>query len=413
MLKVKPQEDYPPEPGCYLIGNSYSPSAVVLLLTTPYGKLPADVDSLPIEAERLVRTAIDVGAALAGTLQTENIGIEKIIANIASNPNIRYIVLCGKEGEGHYPGGTFKALIEKGINEKRTIIGAPSATPYLFNIPIEAIDIFRKQVTLINMIGEENPEVVAKAVWSCYQEEPTEFRGYSIYDPGAYSEEVRSFKLGMKVAHPEMVEEWELDEIIKNIEKEKILEKTGDKSMEGLRTDERSKINAFISKRLLRIAEELRDIAELLSQPALLPEEKERTVTPAIEKISPIAPKIEVEEDEASIYFTNQLRGYNAAFAAFHALKNDMCAAGLNFPLAVNKAIKNLEKLKKDLEISSIPAEKKKEIDLRIDDFLKQTEELPTEPGPYQKTIGNCKIGTGCFAYGSLDIIKLITEPSR
>jgi len=30
------------------------------------------------------------GAALAGTLQTENIGIEKIVANIASNPNIRH-----------------------------------------------------------------------------------------------------------------------------------------------------------------------------------------------------------------------------------------------------------------------------------------------------------------------------------
>lgn len=413
MLKVRPQEDYPPEPGCYLIGNHYSPVAVVVLLATPYGKLPADVDSLPIEAERLVKTAIDVGAALAGTLQTENIGIEKIIANIASNPNIRYIVLCAKEGEGHYPGGTLKALIENGINEKRTIIGAPSATPYLFNIPIEAIDVFRKQVTLINMIGEEDPEIVAKAVWSCYQEEPTGFRGYSLYDPGAYSEEVRSFKLGMKVAHPEMVEEWEVDEVIKNIEKEKVLEKTGGSSMEGLRRDERSKINAFVSKRLLRIAEELRDIAELLGQPLLLPEDKRKTATPSIAEISPIAPKIEIEEDETSLYFTNQLRGYNAVFAAFHALKNDMCGAGLNLPLAVNKAIKNLEKLKKDVKISPIPAAKKKEIDLRIDDFLKQTEGLPTEPGPCQKTIGNCKIGTGCFAYGALDIIKLITEPRR
>ncbi|MEW6408562.1 MAG: tetrahydromethanopterin S-methyltransferase subunit A [Nitrospirota bacterium] len=412
MLKVKLQEDYPPEPGCYLISNHYSPVAVVVLLTAPYGKLPADVNSLPIEAERLVRSAIDVGAALSGTLQTENIGIEKIVANIASNPNIRYIVLCGKEGEGHYPGATFNALIENGINEKRTIIGAPSATPYLFNIPIEAIETFRKQVTLINMVGEEDPEAVAKAVWSCYQEEPTEFRGYHLYDPGAYSEEARSFKLGMKVAHPEMVEEWELDEIVKDIEEGKALEKTGGKPMEE-RRDERSKIDAFVSKRLIRIAEEIRDIAELLGQPALSLEEKRMPVTPAVAEISPIVPKIKIEGDEASIYFTNQLRGYNAVFAAFHALKNDMCVAGLNLPLAVNKAIKNLEKLKRDLEISSIPAEKKKEIESGIDDFLKQTEELPTEPGPCQKTIGNCKIGTGCFAYGALDILKLITEPKR
>lgn len=414
MLKVKPLEDYPPEPGCYLIGNFYSPVAVVVLLRTPYGKLPADVDSLPVEAERLVRTAMDVGAALSGTLQTENIGIEKIIANIASNPNIRYIVFCGKDAEGHFPGATFKALIENGINKKRTIIGTPAATPYLFNIPLEAIDVFRKQVTLINMIGEDDPEVVAKAVWSCYQEEPTEFRGYSLYDSGAYSEEVKSFKLGIKVAHPEMVEEWELEDIVKDIEEGKVeVEKTGGESVEGLGAGEGSKINAFISKRLIRIAEELRDIAELLGQPPLLPEDKRKTATPPIAEISTIAPKIEVEEDEASFYLTNQLRGYNAIFAAFHALKNDMCGVGLNLPVAVNKAIKNLERLKKDLDISSIPASKKKEIDLRINDFLKQTEDLPTEPGPCQKTIGNCKIGPGCFAYGALDILKLITEPKR
>ncbi|MBU4222875.1 MAG: tetrahydromethanopterin S-methyltransferase subunit A [Euryarchaeota archaeon] len=414
MLKVKPKEDYPLETGCYLSGNPCSPVAVVALLTTPYGKLPADVDALPVEVERLVKTAVEVGAALAGTLQTENIGIEKIIANIASNPNIRYIVLCGKDSEGHYPGGTLKALIENGINKKRTIIGAPSATPYLFNIPIEAIDVFRKQVTLVDMIGEENHETVAKAVWSCYQEEPTEFKGYSLYDSGAYSEEVTSFKLGMKVAHPEMVEEWELDEIIKDIEdsKERI-EKTGGISMEELKVDERPKLDAFISQRLLRIAEELKDIAELLGQPVSLQEKKVMPVKSVTEKIFPTAPKIEVEEDETSIYFINQLRGYNAVFAAFHALKNDMCGAGLNLPVAVNKATKNLEKLKRDLEASSLPAPKKNEIGLRIDDLLKQTEKLPTELGPCQKTAGNCKIGVGCFAYGALDVMKLITEPKR
>lgn len=43
---------------------------------------------------RLVEVAIESGAALAGTLQTENIGIEKIIANVVANPNIRYLILC-------------------------------------------------------------------------------------------------------------------------------------------------------------------------------------------------------------------------------------------------------------------------------------------------------------------------------
>lgn len=113
------------------------------------------------------------------------------------------------------------------------------------------------------------------------------------------------------------------------------------------------------------------------------------------------------------LYFENQLRGYNAVFAAFNALKSDMCGGGLNLPLAVNKAIKKLENLRQDVDKSSMPAKKKGEIDSRINNFLKQTEELPTEPGPCQKTAGNCKIGPGCFAYGALDILKLITEPKR
>jgi len=33
-----------------------------------------------------------------------------------------------------------------------------------------------------------NAKEVEKAVWSCYQENPAEFRGYTLYDLGAYPE---------------------------------------------------------------------------------------------------------------------------------------------------------------------------------------------------------------------------------
>ena len=78
MLKVNPVADYPTEQGCFLRGNHYSPAAVVVLLNAPYGTLPPEVQNTPPEIEKLVRVAIETGAALAGTLQTENIGIEKI-----------------------------------------------------------------------------------------------------------------------------------------------------------------------------------------------------------------------------------------------------------------------------------------------------------------------------------------------
>lgn len=82
MLKVAPHGDYPPEEGRYIRGNDFSPVAVAIILN-------CDADKIPPELERLVRAGIESGAALSGTVQTENIGFEKIVCNVVANPNIR------------------------------------------------------------------------------------------------------------------------------------------------------------------------------------------------------------------------------------------------------------------------------------------------------------------------------------
>jgi len=205
VLKVKPPQDYPPEEGHFLRGNDYSPVAVVVLLNAPYEQIPPEV-------EKLVRVAVETGAALSGTLQTANIGLEKIVANIVANPNIRYVVLCGKEVEGHKAGYALMALIENGVNEKRVIVGTTAPTAYLFNIPIKAINRFRKQITVINLINLVDPEQVKKVVWSCYQEKPTKFMDYTLYDVGAYPEPPICCKITWRIEKPESIEEWEIDE---------------------------------------------------------------------------------------------------------------------------------------------------------------------------------------------------------
>ncbi len=181
MLKVKPPDGYPPEEGRYLRGNDYSPAAVVAILNTYDFKIPQRITDI-------VRVSIEAGAALAGTLQTENIGIEKIVANVVANPNIRYIVLCAVESPGHLCGDALIALLEHGVDEQKKIIGTEALTPFLYNLPIESIERFRKQVKLINLLNEGNPEEIKNAVWACYQEEPTEFREYLLHDPGAFPE---------------------------------------------------------------------------------------------------------------------------------------------------------------------------------------------------------------------------------
>jgi len=210
--KVQPAEGYPPEEGCYLRGNDYSPVAVCVILKwsrleqdRPGSRPPRSwlMETAPPEMEELVRLSVETGAALSGTLQTENIGLEKVICNIVSNPNIRYLIVCGPESPGHLVGETILALEKNGIDANKRVIGTKAPTPYLFNIPPEFIERFRKQVKVIDLVNEGSPEVIREAVRACYQEEPTPFRGYMLHDPGAFPEPPLSGRITWRITHPE------------------------------------------------------------------------------------------------------------------------------------------------------------------------------------------------------------------
>lgn len=207
MLKVKPPDDYPPEEGRYVRGNDYSPVAVCVILDT------FDF-AIPPELNELVMAGVDSGAVISGMLQTENIGLEKMICNIVANPNIRYIVLCGRESAGHLPGESLLALKENGVADTKQIVGTRAPTPYLHNIPPELIDRFNQQIlSIIDLLcqpGEKdtkvpglNPKVIEKAVWSCYQEEQVLFMGYTLYDMGAYPEPAICHKIASKLSQPQ------------------------------------------------------------------------------------------------------------------------------------------------------------------------------------------------------------------
>ena len=195
MRKAPVSSEYPPEEGCYLRGNDYSPVAVVVILRWEREKTPPSI-------EQLVRVAVESGAALAGTLQTENIGLEKVVCNVVANPNIRFLVVCGPETPGHLVGDAILALESNGVDEGKRIVGAKAPTPYLFNVPSEFIERFRKQVTVIDLIDEGSPEVLRQAICACYQESPTPFGNYVLSDPGAYPEPPLSGKITWKVSNP-------------------------------------------------------------------------------------------------------------------------------------------------------------------------------------------------------------------
>jgi tetrahydromethanopterin S-methyltransferase subunit A len=94
--------------------------------------------------------------ALVGTLQTENLGIERLILNVLANPHIHFLIVCGADSRraiGHLPGQSLVALARAGIDDRAHIIGAHGNRPVLRNISAAAIAHFRRTVDVIDLIG--------------------------------------------------------------------------------------------------------------------------------------------------------------------------------------------------------------------------------------------------------------------
>ena len=195
MKKFKLTYDWPIEKGKYLVSNPLSPVGVVVILTTPYDKLPK-------ETEELVRAGVEKGAGISGTLQTANIGIEKIVVNLISNPNIRYLILAGRES-GHFPADALKALFKNGTDEKGYILRTKAPTAILKNIPKDVIERLKEQIQLIDLSGIIDIKILEEAVWTCYQEKETPFeiegRRYRLYDIGPFPKEPIIYRLTDKL----------------------------------------------------------------------------------------------------------------------------------------------------------------------------------------------------------------------
>jgi tetrahydromethanopterin S-methyltransferase subunit A len=97
----------------------------------------------------------DAGAAICGSCKTENLGIEKVIANTISNPNIRFLLTCGTEVKGHLAGQTMKALHKNGVKEGR-VVGAEGAIPFIENLKDDAIKRWQEQVTVVDIMETED-----------------------------------------------------------------------------------------------------------------------------------------------------------------------------------------------------------------------------------------------------------------
>ena len=156
--KKSPASGWPIVQGDFQAGDSNSPVAVMTC--------GSHLDEKGI---------CDAGAAICGSCKTENLGLEKVIANIISNPNIRFIMLCGTEVKGHLAGQTMEALHKNGVKDGR-VVGAEGAIPFIENLADDAIKRFQEQCELVNIMeAEDTGAIVAKI---------NELKGR---DPGAFA----------------------------------------------------------------------------------------------------------------------------------------------------------------------------------------------------------------------------------
>ena len=93
--------------------------------------------------------------AIAGRLLSENRGIDAMIKFVTGNPDLRVIIVCGKEVKGHRPGQALLALVKNGVDRNERIIGASGPYPILRSTA-QDIAAFIRQIGIIDMIGTKD-----------------------------------------------------------------------------------------------------------------------------------------------------------------------------------------------------------------------------------------------------------------
>lgn len=145
--------------GSYSVGDPSAPVAVCALTS-----------------DELIQSLVRVpGVAIAGEVQTANLGIERIILNVTANPSIRFLFLCGKDSRLFRPGQTLGALFDSGIDPEGRVVGAQGYEPVLRNLPREQVDTFRRQVELVDWMGEQDLALLKERISSLAGRNPGRF----------------------------------------------------------------------------------------------------------------------------------------------------------------------------------------------------------------------------------------------
>jgi tetrahydromethanopterin S-methyltransferase subunit A len=147
----EPSQTWPIVAGNYVVGDPAAPVAICTL---------ADDDLMG----ELVAAGMTARVAITGTLATENLGVEHALRNLAANPHIRTLILCGRDSRGHHAGQALLSLKQSGIDAQRRIVGARGARAVLKNLTDGEIEAFRGRITVVDAIGTQDVSRITSLV---------------------------------------------------------------------------------------------------------------------------------------------------------------------------------------------------------------------------------------------------------
>jgi tetrahydromethanopterin S-methyltransferase subunit A len=157
----QPTDGWPTLPGDYQVILFTAPVAVCTLHSG--------------ELVRNVARAAPRGLSIVGSLQTENLGIERVVENIVANPNLRFLVLCGDDtagAVGHFPGQSMLALARNGTDPRGRIQGAKGKRPWTKNLDRAVMSHFREHIEVIDAIGAQDVSRIARHVEESAERDP-------------------------------------------------------------------------------------------------------------------------------------------------------------------------------------------------------------------------------------------------
>ena len=102
--------------------------------------------------QQISKSDIMERVAIAGRLLSENKGIDAMIKYAIEHPELRRIILCGREVRGHRAGQALIALARNGVDDGGRIVGAVGHYPILKST-VHDVNAFRSLVEITDMMG--------------------------------------------------------------------------------------------------------------------------------------------------------------------------------------------------------------------------------------------------------------------